>query len=315
MNKGVFCISFDTELMWGRHDLPTYRNFVDRAQKERILIKRLLDLLEKYKISATWAIVGHLFLERCSPKNGVNHPEIKRPHYFWKKGDWFEHDPGGTIKKNPGWYAKDVVREIKMKTNQEIGSHSFSHIIFGHKSTTKECAETDIKMCIELARKEGINIKSFVFPRNSVGHLKILSKYGFTNFRGPRLDLNNTNRFFGKFIQFLELIFPLPPQTSKLTIKSGLVNVRGSSYFVSGRGLRRLISKGVRFENAKRGIEAAINKNEVFHLYTHPTDFTDDSEKLFSDFEKILKYAAAKRSKRLLEIKTMGEIAKDYVKI
>ena len=79
--KGTFCISIDTELLWGRKDL-NYKHFIPKIKKERKIIKRLLALLNKYQIPATWAIVGRLS----------------------EKGNYL-------------WHAPDVIREIKKYKN------------------------------------------------------------------------------------------------------------------------------------------------------------------------------------------------------
>ena len=47
-------------------------NYTYRSERE--VIERLLQLFEKYDIAATFAIVGHLFLDRCKPVNGRKHP-------------------------------------------------------------------------------------------------------------------------------------------------------------------------------------------------------------------------------------------------
>ena len=60
LNKGVFCISIDLELLWGRKDL-NHENFIWQVKKERAIINKLLEIFKKYKIPATWAVVGKLF--------------------------------------------------------------------------------------------------------------------------------------------------------------------------------------------------------------------------------------------------------------
>ena len=80
-------------------------------------------------------------------------------------------------------------------------------------------------------------------------------------------------------------------------MKSGILNINGSMYFVSGRGLKKYIPLGVRYLKSKMGINNAIKQCKVFHVWFHPMDFVDDSRKLFSDFERVLKYATKKEGK------------------
>src|SRR5690349_9300650 len=100
--KATFCISIDTELIWGRVHMDNIDAFLIRAREERKVIKRLLKLFEKYDVHATWAIVGHLFLDSCN-----DHKEIIRPKYHWLKRDWFRFDPHTNKKTAPEWYAPD----------------------------------------------------------------------------------------------------------------------------------------------------------------------------------------------------------------
>ncbi|HWA52017.1 MAG TPA: polysaccharide deacetylase family protein [Patescibacteria group bacterium] len=94
MTKGTFCISIDTELLWGRKDLDIQK-FTKKVKKEREVIKKLLKLFNKYNISVTWAIVGKLY-----------------------EGN------------DPLWSGKDIISWIKKEKIHELGSHSYSHEIF-----------------------------------------------------------------------------------------------------------------------------------------------------------------------------------------
>ncbi|MDO8638533.1 MAG: polysaccharide deacetylase family protein [Candidatus Daviesbacteria bacterium] len=306
MNRGIFCISLDMEMMWGRHDLPNYREFIKRADKERVVIKKLLNLFDKYQIPATWAVVGHLFLDHCFPDNGSKHPDVKRPNPKWTQNDWFENDPTSSLENDPQWYGLDIVKLIQQYKNQEVGSHSFSHIIFGDEGTSYSAAESDLKKCIELAKKNGIKFSSFVFPRNSVGYLGLLKKYGFRAFRGPQPNLKKG--IIAKLFQALDLFLPISPPISKPLIHDELLNIPSSMYFVSARGIRKFIPRNTRSRKAISGIKKAIDENGVFHLWTHPTDFADNTKLLLEDFEDILKYADLKRKAGLLEIKNMQQI-------
>lgn len=253
MKKGTFCLSIDHELLWGRRNLD-YRPFIPRVKKERVIIKRLLYLFDKYKIHVTWAVVGKLFEE----------------------GD-------------PLWYGLDTINEIKKHKNQEIGSHSYSHELFSKISKSE--AEKEIEKCK--------GPKSFVFPRNKIGHFDVLKKFGFVCYRGG--DKRNW-----------ELFFPGRPPVYEPFKNHGLLNIPGSLYFVSARGARKYIPYGLRLLKSILGIESAIAEKKVFHLWFHPIDFANNSEALFKEFGEILKFATQKRKEGLLEIKTMKQIAENY---
>lgn len=261
--SGTFCISIDTELLWGRKDLA-YSKFIKPTHKEREIITKLLQLFRKYKIGATWAIVGKMF----------------------EKGDKL-------------WYGADIVQEIKKTPLQEIASHSHSHPEFTNLS--KRQAGEEISKAVKTAKINGVKMISFIFPRNKIAHLSILKKNGFLLFRGS--DKSN-----------LELLFLRTPPTYKPSINSGLINIPGSLYFVSARGLRKFIPTGLRFLKAKLAIDKVVKNGEVFHLWFHPVDFAESTDKLFKEFEQILIYANKKQKQGRLSIKTMAQIAKGKIK-
>lgn len=307
-NKGVFCLSFDMELLWGRHDKQYVDRYIGRADKERAIVRRLLQLFEKYDVAATWAIIGHLFLSSCRRSGNSIHPEIARPSYPWYAKDWFAKDPGTNISKHPNWYGADIVDLIRSHPKQEIGSHSFSHIIFGHPGCSSQCAEDEIVQCVSLAEKKGIKLRSFVFPRNRVGHLSLLKKFGFTSYRGENTRYQFL--FLGSRLRTGDYFLPITPKVYKPQRSNGLVNIPESLYFFSARGIRRYVSKGIRFKKIKQGIDEAIVKGAVFHLWTHPTDFADDTERLLLEFEEIMKYVSAKEKEGKLSVLTMQQIAR-----
>lgn len=249
MDKGIFCISIDFELLWGRRDKSNLDFFEKRIPNERVVIDKLLALFKKYKIPATWATVGKI------------------------------HEKG-----NPNYSGLDIINRITKVDDQEIASHSYTHPEFTNISKSE-------------ARFEFNKFKktSFVFPRNKIKYLDELKKAGFKTFRG-------------KDEYATELLIPRIPPVYMPIIKNGLICIPGSMYFVSGRGLKKYIPKNLRYIKSRLGIDNAIKLGKVFHIWFHPTDFVDDSEKIFSDFEKVLIYANKKRSEGLLKILTMKSI-------
>ncbi|MGH9857413.1 MAG: hypothetical protein ACRD4B_06170, partial [Acidobacteriota bacterium] len=183
--RGVFTLSLDFELIWGTLDKRGPNGFRSACETERrYVIDRLLELFVEFKIPATWCVVGHLMLDHCVCENGVKHSSIVPPKHSWV-GDWFAHDPCGDEKKFPLFYGRSLVEKIRdCSIPQEIGSHSFSHVIFGDVGCSVETARTELAACVQAARDLNIQMHSFVFPRNSIGHLNVLSENGFRIFRG-----------------------------------------------------------------------------------------------------------------------------------
>ncbi len=309
MKKGTLCISLDTELIWGRVHLEKFDTFRGRAKKDWETIPKLLSLFAKYQIPVTWALTGHMFLDTC---DGL-HREIERPKYDWATSDWFKSDPGTDSSKNPEWYGFGLFKLIKQSGIHEVACHTFSHFFWGEKGCTKASAESDLQAWVSLAKKNNAQATSFVFPKNSVGHLDLLTKYGFTTYRGAdRQWFESAPSQIRHLVQILDFLLPTSPSTVLPETNKKLINIPGSFYFLSARGVRKYIPKGIRAWKAKRGIDKAVKNGEIFHLWSHPIDFSDQPQKLLKDFEDILIYASKKVDEGKLEIKTMKQISLTY---
>jgi peptidoglycan/xylan/chitin deacetylase (PgdA/CDA1 family) len=312
MKKGVFCLSIDLELLWGRR-AGDYASFKSSVLKERRIIDQILNMCKKNKIHVTWATVGHVFLDSCEVKNDIRHPEIIRNTQLHGMSDWFSVDPGSSSIRNPEWYGADILAKILDTPFQEIGSHSFSHINFDKKYTSTLSAASEIKACVAIAKKMKLQLISFVYPYNCIDHLEILKKYGFLCFRGKERHWYSAfPSFLEKSFQLLDLFLPIAPSICNPEYDRGLLNIQGSYYFLSHRGFRKFIPRGVRFGKAKIGIEKAIEKKEVFHMWFHPIDIISKENALLKELEQILEYVGDKVKKGTLSSKTMGEIANDH---
>ncbi len=317
--KGFFTISIDTELAWGTFDHGGHIKYKEAYKKYRAIVAKILELFKRYEIPATWAIVGHLFLDSCKKENGKLHPDIVRPTHRWFSNDWFSYDPGTDISKDNFWYGSDIVEMIKDATlKQEIASHSFCHPIFSEPGCSKETAESDVAKCVALAKEKGVELNSFTFPRNSPGHLDVLSKYGFRVFRGGEAAFFNLRPdILRKLLLLFGDMFAITPPivTPNLILDNRLVEVRGSMLFRFAHGASRFIPKGVRFKKSKKGIDAAIRQREVFHIWLHPISFAWETSQMFDEFEKILEYASSRRDEGDLEIATLKEIGDTFFNV
>jgi len=312
---GALTISLDFELIWGTLDLFGPQRFGAACMTERqIVVDRLLSLFEEFDVSATWCIVGHLFLERCETVNGVKHPEIVRPAHRWCSTDWFAHDPCGTEATDPLFFGRDLVERIRgCSTPQEIGCHSFSHVIFGDEGCSRAAAESEIATCVRLAREIGVELRSFAFPRNRLGHLDVLSEYGFKCYRGPEpvwYETAGLPPVLKRLARLVEVLTAAsPPVVLPEKSQSGMWNIPGSTIYFPMYGLRRFVPMQLRIGRALKGLHAAARRRRIFHLWFHPTNLADQTDAMFAGLRQILRRAAELRQRGQLAILTMSEIA------
>ena len=312
LERGVFTISIDFELIWGTLDLfgpNTFRRACEIERNE--VIDRLLDLFVEFEVPATWCVLGHLFLERCGSANGRKHPEIVRPSHTWHVNDWFDHDQGGVEGRDSVFLGRSLVEKIRAcPVQQEIGGHSFSHVIFGDPGCSRETADSELAASIKAAADLGIKMRSFAFPRNEVGHLDVLKKYGFACYRGPEPNWYE-GRDWGTAVKRLCHLWDVitaarPPVVLPEITDAGLYNIPGSMVYFPMHGLRRYIPVALRVKRATKGLDYASRQHRIFHLWFHPTNLADHSEAMFDGLRRILEHAASLRARGEIEFLPMS---------
>ncbi|MHA1835071.1 MAG: polysaccharide deacetylase family protein [Candidatus Baldrarchaeia archaeon] len=302
MSSSVFIFSLDLELIWGAINPPDYSLLILLKKaggvKLRACIYFMLDLFERYKVAATWAAVGHLFLDYLSEheEQGFNlHSNscLSSKNLFTS-----------LLREDPLLlYGKDIVEEIMSShIDHEIGYHSFSHPIF--TSITREAAEMEIKRGIELAKEFGLNLKSFVFPRNEIAHVDLLKKYGFKIYRGKpagRYDVKQP--FLRRKVNGAIDKLVAPPVLP--VWENGIWSISSSMFFCDTQIPISLLLR------SRIGLERSIRSKKVFHVFMHPWNLLC-YESLRRNLTVFLKWLSKERDKGKIEVMTMGEFA-DYL--
>ena len=314
LDRGVFMISLDFEMIWGTLDLLGPDRFRKACEVERArVIDRLLELLIEYELPATWFVVGHLLLDRCDAEGGVKHPEIVRPSHAWATGDWFKHDPCGCEEDGSVFLGRSLIEKIRASPiSQEIGCHSFSHIVFGDPGCSRAAAVSELEACVRLASDMGIEMRSFAFPRNKVGHLDVLREYGFACYRGPEPEC----RLLGYLPDSIKRLSNLwrvitasqPPVGLPELTDSGLWMIPGSMIYFPMRGLRRYVPVQARVRRAIKGLDAAAREKRIFHLWFHPTNLADGLKPMFAGLRRIVEYACSLLTKGQLDTPRMASL-------
>lgn len=279
--QAAVSISADTELNWAfRARAEETRNRLGATERENI--PYLLDMFRELSIPITWATVGHLFLESCRRDGPCAHPEMPRPPLNAKwEGDWYRHDPCTDVKRDPLWYAPDLIRLIlSSDVPHEVGSHSFSHIDFSPQTSSRELVRREIEASQDAMRRFDLTVKSLVYPFNNMGHayLDLLAELGIiaVRHRDKRIRLS------------------YPQATS-----SGVYKI------VESMNLRSTSRYNYR-DKARMFLECALERTAAYHLWFHPSD----PRRLFqTEFYQILKIVRELRDQGAVWVATMRELA------
>ena len=159
-------------------------------------------------------------------------------------------------------------------------------------------------------------MRSFAFPRNRVGHLEVLRDHGFDCYRGPEpvwYELDRGPRALRRIGHLGDVLTARrPPVVLPDETLPGLWNLPGSMIYFPMHGARRFLPVSVRVARARKGLDAAARRSRVFHLWFHPTNLADESDRAFSGLRRILEHAASLRASQRLSVKPMSEVIADW---
>lgn len=308
---GTFTISLDTELAWGTFDTKNgvnpYREAYLRGSE---IVDRLCTLFEQHDVSATWAVVAHLF-EDCD-----GHQDFPTVDFDWID-DWYRTLPCESDIHRKLWYAPEILDSIRTcSPKQDIGLHGYTHLIVGHPDCPRHAAERELAAAIAVLEDHGISPSSFVFPRNQIGHREVLHEAGIDVYRcrdDVWFEQWKLSRELRKPFRFANELLSWTPPVVTPRIHNGLVEVPGSQAFRPFHDGWEYTPDWTQVRRAKKGLDAAVRTGKIFHLRFHPFDLGFDPERLLNSLQQILSYADTLRDEGYLEIQSLSEIADSHV--
>jgi peptidoglycan/xylan/chitin deacetylase (PgdA/CDA1 family) len=254
---------------------------------ERSICAALIELFDRFEIPVTWAVVAALLHE-------------------------------GSSKPRPGspacWYAPDIMdRLINAKVAHEIGSHGGRHVYYG--DITPAEARQDLEFAREVHHLNALQFKSFVFPRNSIGHFDLLAQAGLRVFRGPDVgwfsSAARAGRLAARAANFADKLLAIPPSAVRVARCGALLDVPGSMLLLGRNGARRFVLPAVSRAKLQMGLARAARTGGVFHLWFHPSNFYYRREEQLATLGWFLAHAADEAGRGRVELRTMGSYAED----
>lgn len=305
-------ISLDLELSWGSFDHAHGDALLKMARwTHDVGVPNLLGHLTRNNLSASWAIVGAMMGSSLPDVGRL--PEVRFAHF---PKPWFDYAPKtGDESSHPEWFGASLVRMIReAQPPQEIGFHSFSHVIFGWPGMTRERAIGEYEFCARIAREHGFSPDSFVFPRNSVAYLAELHAAGFTCFRDvDRLPFRFRNQKFTSMAAVLADFFGASPQLVEPSVKEGLVAIPGSLMVRYAGGWRRFIPDSGRLRRLRKGLDQACRTGGIFHVWFHPENLYAESPRVENVVAQFLKELSDRVRNGDVRCLTMGQLAAEFL--
>ena len=253
-----FILSFDCEGKWGSADCLTPQHRRDLTDvKLNDAYRAILDLLDEYRIEATFAFAG-LFSQ--SPDGFARlRPEVEA--LAGRASDYLGpalSDMDDT--RGDGWHGAALVDAVRgARTQHEIALHGVTHVPW----TTMEAAFVDAELRL-FEELEGPvrDSRTFIYPRNRVAHADVLAARGFLGFRDARPDRSRLRSLLSEFN-----LFEAPEGDA---VSGGIVAIP-AGYFLNWRsGGRRLVPPAITQLRARRLLDRAAASGAVVHYWLHP---------------------------------------------
>lgn len=312
MTQPTVVISLDLELAWGSFDLCFNDDLLKMSRwTHDVGVPHLLAHLTRNGISASWAIVGAMMARSLPDISAL--PEVQYRHF---SKPWFSFVPeGGDESIHPEWFGASLVEMIRAaKPAQEIGFHSFSHVLFGLPGMTRARAVAEYERCVQIARELGIASTCFVFPRNLVAYLGELRDAGFTCFR----DVDELPvRFARANLKSLGMVLAdfagVSPLTIEPSLKEGIVSIPGSLMIRYAAGWRKYIPDSLRLWRLRKGLEHVRRNGGVFHVWFHPENLYPCWPRLEDVVARFLEELGALVRTADVRCLTMGQLADEFL--
>lgn len=324
MTNGKLIISLDFEIYWGIRDVVKLNNYREHLMGVHEVIPGLLNVFNKYQINATFAVVGFLFFN--NKEELLNNLPTKKPSYSDPNLSPYNghfNQVGEDEDNDPFHYGARLIEKI-LAAGQDIGCHTFSHYYCLEKGQTKEEFIEDLAAAKKVAAKKGIELKSFVFPRNQYNssYLDVCKEMGFISFRG-----NERSWLFSSKTQGRGTSFRRP-----FRLLDAYVNLSGNNCYSinemkksnplnipSSRFLRPYTKKlkgleNLRLKRITNSMTYAAKNNLVYHLWWHPHNFGINITENFDFLEKILIHYQKLNKKYNFESVNMQQLSNDLNK-
>ncbi len=324
MTKGAFVISLDFELFWGMRDKRTIEGYGANIRGVRTALPRMLNAFDTHGVKATFATVGLLFFEKkVDLEKGL--PAV-RPAYANKDLSPYNghiNGIGADEASDPYHFGASLIRTIQQHPAHEIACHTFSHYYCLEAGQTEAEFAADLEAAQHAARAFGLELKSFVFPRNQYNarYLGICKEHGIIAFRGNERSwlYHGRNKedesLFRRAFRLLDTwisvsghnCHPLPAKGSALPVDLP------SSRFLRPYNSRYALLDGLKLRRITSAMDHAARTSTLFHLWWHPHNFGSDLDRNMDMLERILAHYDRLHRDHGFESMTMNELAQRAV--
>ncbi|WP_133273798.1 polysaccharide deacetylase family protein [Hymenobacter radiodurans] len=316
---GRFVISLDFEINWGVRDQQTLAQYGANLRGVRQVVPALLSLFEEYSLRVTWATVGLLFFE--NKKTLLENLPTVRPQYADSNlSPYLALDEVGDDETtDPYHFGSSLIAQIRQTPGQEMATHTFCHYYCLERGQTAEEFRADLEAAIQVARAQGMEMRSLVFPRNQANpaYLPICAELGITSYRGNEASWIYKERteeeqsYYKRGARLLDAYLNVSGHNCYALAdiaKSYPYNIPASR-FLRPWSARLEALEQLRLNRILNDMTHAAQQGLVFHLWWHPHNFGVNLSQNMAVLRRIADHYQALHTAYGFESQTMADVA------
>lgn len=269
-SRGAVVLSIDFELRWGMHHViregsDAYAaNLLNAPSAAEMLINELC----ARGIRATWATVGAM---ACEGWDDYWARAPRGPRYADRRlavmRTFQDLDPAGGMH-----FRRATVLRISQSPGQELGCHTFSHVLCAREGAVDADLEADLRACAVLWMELfGSTPRSLVYPCDELCHLHKLAPLGIRVVRVPGSVWARRPAVLRQAVAAANA-FLSPASHEPYGTHDGLVLTEGSRFVRFG--LPEPLWQ-VHLDAVRRSLRRVV-AGRVLHLWWHPHNLGGD---------------------------------------
>jgi peptidoglycan/xylan/chitin deacetylase (PgdA/CDA1 family) len=298
---GIFNISLDFELHWGRFDKMTLDAQDSRTYflNTRALFPQLIELFTRYQIHVTWATVGMLYNRNAA--EWEQHKPALLPTYNRRAVSSYAWsvDNGFMEPEDPFHFAPQLIGLFENNSLFETATHTYSHYYCQEPGQTPEQFRADLSMAITVASKRGHTLRSLVFPRNqfNASYLTVCAELGIETVRSnPPVwywDANTPETILKKVFRtgdaYSSLLGNKVVALDQIDLKQHPLQLPASRLYRAWTSKSSLLNQ-LKMRRILKEMTFAARTEGYYHLWWHPHNFGFHPKECLQELEVILRH-------------------------
>jgi peptidoglycan/xylan/chitin deacetylase (PgdA/CDA1 family) len=259
-----FILSLDCEGKWGMAD------HLDESHRRLFTHDRLLEAyhrivrqLDARHVPATFAFVTAFTMTRAALER---EPDLLRDATVggiaWLAA--YRREQAAGIED--GWFLPEALEIVRSSGRHEVACHGFSHApLEGDEAVVRH----ELTSAVRIAERQGMTLRTLVYPRNRVAHTELLAEHGFWGYRTALATPNGAVGRAVSLMRELNLRQRAQPDPHLLPLDTA-VPIPSGHFLNWRRGVRAAVPTAITVARWSAMLDDATRRSGVVHAWMHP---------------------------------------------